>query len=161
HIVGLHGTYNAYNNARLFGKELDRIKKLYPEISEGRQHYLRFDNPVTWQIWNDYNLKVDSSVGFSDDAGFKAGTCFDYHPFNVLTKEKLALIERPLTVMDTALFKREFSHNEMLELINNLYKTIKSHNGNFVLLWHNNNLTNSGFKSYKNLYENIIKTIHE
>ncbi|MGM0651036.1 MAG: DUF7033 domain-containing protein, partial [Bacteroidota bacterium] len=33
HIVGLHGTYNAYNNARLFGKELDRIKKLYPEIS--------------------------------------------------------------------------------------------------------------------------------
>ena len=50
--------------------------------SEDRQHYLRWRAPTTWQNWEDAGLDYDSTVGYADHVGFRAGTCYEYPIFN-------------------------------------------------------------------------------
>ena len=54
HHIGIHPTYNAYNNHKQFKQEKHEIENLINEpVRFGREHYLRFEVPTTWQIWED------------------------------------------------------------------------------------------------------------
>lgn len=159
HTVGLHGTYNGYNKPEVFSSELQRLKKIEPNITEGRQHYLRFENPKTWQIWNENNLLTDSTLGYSKDGGFRAGVCYEYPVFDIQKRKKLALYERPLIAMEggikVAYPNVEDFYNKIIELKN----TTKKYNGKFVFLWHNSNFYVPEWIEYKKLYEKILKEI--
>jgi len=131
HIVGIHGAYRSYNNEDLFNKELKR----FPEgikITEGRQHFLRFDNPGTWQMLNDTGINFDSTIGFINNIGFRAGTCFGKYPDKELFFSKFAILKN----------------------------RIKKYKGNFVILWHNNNFNIPEWEEYKEIYEKIIIEIN-
>ena len=49
---------------------------------------------------SDAGLDYDTTVSFADTPGFHCGVCYEFPVFNVLTRQKLPLIERPLVVMD-------------------------------------------------------------
>jgi len=159
HKIGLHATYNSFNQPLIFKTEKIRLENIYPQITEGRQHYLKFENPTTWQMWEDSNMFIDSTMSFSNDGGFKAGTCYAFNVFNILTKKKLKLIEQPLIAMDTAIQRKcktpENVYNEFIKL----KETTKKYNGNFVLLWHNSNFYVHQWKGYENTYIEIIKNL--
>jgi len=156
HYIGVHAGYNSFNKPEVFKNELNRFNE---KIIEGRQHYLRFENPTTWQIWENENLKFDSTIGFSEFAGFRAGTCFEYNIFNIITSTKLRLIEKPLIAMEGAI-KEEFTQTEeFIEEFKKLKEIIKKYEGNFVFLWHNNNLNTTEWQKYSKHYENIISII--
>jgi peptidoglycan/xylan/chitin deacetylase (PgdA/CDA1 family) len=161
HVVGVHGTYSGFNNLQQFKKELERLSKIVPKVKEGRQHYLRFENPTTWQIWEDLGLQIDSTMGYSNDAGFVTGCCYEYHPFNVITRLKLNLLERPMVFMETGFMNRKVDDDSVIESVNVIYKEIKKYNGSFVFLWHNSNIYKSGWGNYQKLYETIVRIIHE
>ncbi|MCD4794190.1 MAG: polysaccharide deacetylase family protein [Bacteroidales bacterium] len=155
HIVGIHGAYRSYKDAKLFKEELKRFPKEI-KIEEGRQHFLRFENPVTWQIYEDAGLKTDSSIGFMSDAGFRSGTCYEYSLFNILTREKLKLKERPLIVMEQALAKKYPDKNEFYKKIIELKDTVENYSGIFVVLWHNNNFNVDEWDGYRDVYETLV-----
>ena len=159
HNVGIHGTYKSYNKLNDFKNELDRLKKIQNKITEGRQHYLRFENPTTWQIWEDNNLKIDSTIGFSNTGGFRAGTCYEYPVFNILTRKTLNLIERPLIAMEVAIKTAYPKPNNFYNKIIELSEIVKKYNGNFVFLWHNNNFYTHEWKLYSENYDELIKNI--
>ena len=161
HIIGLHGTYDAYNKPDRFSQELLRLKNIHSEIHEGRQHYLRFENPLTWQMWENEGLKIDSTMSYSNDVGFATGCCYEYHPFNVITRKKMEIIERPVSFMETALMNKQCSDEEMINRLKQLHQEIKLFKGSFVLLWHNSNIFKAGRGNYRKLYEEIINSIHE
>jgi len=161
HIIGIHPSYNAYNNFEQLKKEKDLLASITQEfIEEGREHYLRFEAPTTWQIWEDNGLKIDSTCGYSDKIGFRCGTSDVYSVFNFLTRKQLKLKERPLIVMETSLignYTNFITSKDLIDKINYLKnKTIKYHS-TFVLLWHNSNLTVEQKINYKNVYEHILK----
>ena len=159
HIVGIHGTYKSYNQPDSFKIELQRLTKIYPKITEGRQHYLRFENPTTWQIWNDNNLTTDSTIGYSNDGGFRAGTCLEYKIFNILTRKQLNLTERPLIAMEGAIKTAEPEPEIFYNKIVKLSKIVRKYNGNFVFLWHNSNFYIQEWLKYKEYYPLIISKI--
>ncbi len=161
HIVGVHGSYDAYDDKQRYGQELNRLKQHVQVVREGRQHYLRFKNPDTWQIQDDYGLKLDSSMGYATDAGFICGTCRAYHPFNLITRKKLSLQELPITLMDTALLNKKCSDHDFLAKVKSLNRQVRKYKGNFTLLWHNNNLENGNFRTNKSLYLKTIDAISE
>ncbi len=156
HIIGIHGSYDSFNDGNILKKEVKRINN---DIIEGRQHYLRFNNPTTWQIWNDNNLKWDTTVGYNYDVGFRAGVCFEYSVFNILTRQTLNLKEIPLIVMENGAKLQVDNQKEFIELFVGISKTIKKYNGNFVLLWHNNNFNHSDWTKYASKYETIVSKI--
>ncbi len=159
HIIGLHGSYNSYNNNDQFKKEKAELEKLVKvEVQEGRQHYLRFEVPVTWQIQNDAGIKTDSTCSYADKVGFRCGTGNEYSVFNILTREKLKLKERPLTVMESSFvnYCRQLDIKEMEQSIKDLIVETKKYNTNFVFLWHNSSFNVVEWLDYESIYKECI-----
>ena len=110
HEVGLHLSYNTFRILIRRALNLSGSTGMYGEgidqkVWGGRQHFLRWENPTTWQNWEDAGLDYDSTLGLSHHTGFRCGTCFDYPVFNLVTRTALKLRERPLIVMDSALLE--------------------------------------------------------
>ena len=160
HYIGIHPTYNAYNNNEQFKKEKKELElNLNTAITFGREHYLRFEVPTTWQIWEDNGMKWDSTLSFADKEGFRCGVCYEYSVFNILTRKKLNLKERPLIVMEGSFatyqptMKPEDMESKIIQLINE----VKKYNGKFIFLWHNSSFNTAIWKKYKNIYEKVVK----
>jgi len=144
HLIGFHPTYGSYLNAERTKTEYQRLKKVAEEEGAeqnewgGRQHYLRWQNPATWQHWDDAGLNYDSTVGFADLIGFRTGCCYEYPVFNLEERKKLKLRERPLIVMEGVALKGNGTFkNEFREKISHLNQICRRFKGDFTLLWHN------------------------
>ncbi|WP_373073588.1 polysaccharide deacetylase family protein [Sulfurimonas sp.] len=151
HIIGIHPSYDAYNDFQQLKLEKESLEKISNQkILEGREHYLRFEVPTTWQIWEDVGLEVDSTCGYADYIGFRCGTGKEYSVFNILNRKKLKLKERPLVVMDASLFNyNEFTYESAYnKVLNLMYSTDE-----FTMLWHNSSVNN--IKFYKNLIDMV------
>ncbi len=156
HIIGVHGTYRSYKDITLFREELNRLPEEI-KIHEGRQHFLRFENPTTWQIYEDNEISIDSTMGFINHVGFRTGTCFEYSVFNILTRKKLKLKEQSLVVMEQALLKKLPDKNDFLEKFISLKDTVKEYKGTFVFLWHNNNFNVAEWEGFEDVYKKSIQ----
>jgi hypothetical protein len=140
HIIGFHPSYFTYNNSELWKEEYNGLCQATGiKINCGRQHYLRFEVPTTWQIWDDNNMEYDSTVGYAEKEGFRCGTCSTYSVYNILTRKKLRVKEMPLTLMELALmrYQKNVSASEFLQRTDKLMDTTRKYGGNFVLLFHN------------------------
>jgi hypothetical protein len=79
-------------------------------------------------------MEVDSTCGYADREGFRCGTGDEFSVFNILSRQKLKLKERPLILMDCSLFEyNDYTYIKAKNRLNNLWE--KSHL--FTLLWHN------------------------
>lgn len=159
HNIGLHPTYNSYNSLENILQEKNELE-LYSKvnINTGRGHYLRFEVPKTWQIWEDIGMKWDSTLSYADKEGFRCGVCYEYPVFNILTRKKLSLREKPLIVMEGSFvtYHPEITPEEMKTRILTLIDTVKEYNGEFVFLWHNSSFNTNIWKKYKYVYEEIL-----
>lgn len=159
HEIGIHPTFNAYNDSDQFKKEKEELEKEFKtSIAFGREHFLRFEVPVTWQIWEDNDMKWDSTLGYADKVGFRCGVCFEYSVFNILTRKKLRLKERPLIVMEASFltYSPEYEAIKMEEKITKLMKVVKKYNGEFVFIWHNSSFNVNRWKEHQYIYEKVL-----
>lgn len=147
HVVGLHPSYHAYRNPQQIAREFAILRqvaenlKIHQSRWGGRQHYLRWENPTTWQAWEDAGLDYDSTVGFATIGGFRCGTCYEYPVFNLQTRQALQLRERPLIAMEISLTERSrLSDTQVLEQLARLSNQCRRYGGQMVLLWHNSYL---------------------
>ncbi len=160
HRIGYHSSYNTYNNLELFIQEKERLEKISEfQITEGRQHYLRFEVPTTWQVWEDAGMLVDSTCGYAEKEGFRCGTATEYSVFNIITRKQLKLKERPLLVMEGSFYtyQPEMNLEEMLLNIKSIIKLVKKYNSNFVLLWHNSSFNKNRSRNFKDEYKCILQ----
>ncbi|MCF6185292.1 MAG: polysaccharide deacetylase family protein [Bacteroidales bacterium] len=160
HIAGIHGAYRSYKNKVQFEEEMKRFPKNI-NITESRQHFLRFSNPETWQMLEDVRIKTDNTIGFIENVGFRAGTCFKYSVFNILTRRKLQLKEMPLIFMEQAAVKKYPEKEVFFGKFAELKNIVEKYQGNFVILWHNNNFNIPEWKDFKNVYEKMIEELKD
>ncbi|HWX43276.1 MAG TPA: polysaccharide deacetylase family protein [Blastocatellia bacterium] len=146
HEIGLHPSYSTLSDGALLKTEASALERLLdiegiaqPRLG-GRQHYLRWEAPLTWQIYEDAGLTDDSSVGYAGRAGFRCGVCYDYPVFNILTRQQLELVERPLLIMEATLFREEYmnlDHESATGMVSRIKLNVERYRGVFRLLWHN------------------------
>jgi peptidoglycan/xylan/chitin deacetylase (PgdA/CDA1 family) len=157
HKIGIHPGYYTIDNLNKLKYQVDIFKSILNSIEvknykiTGRQHYLRWQNPITWRNWEYCGIAEDSSVGSEYFIGFRSGTCYEYPVYDLEIRKSLSLVEYPLVIMDVCLFKK----GNIIEVDNSL-NTIKSvityFNGNVTILYHNNYITTRRQKlAYVNL----------
>jgi hypothetical protein len=161
HIIGFHPSYNSFNNQEMWSSEKLKLEEAIDHnVTEGRQHYLRFGNPVTWQLWEQNKMELDSSLGYPDKIGFRSGTSREHFAFDIIKRKALQLKEIPLIVMDTTLFKyQSISEENIYSSIRQLVDIIKELGGNFTLLWHNSSFYTYPYNKYENLYTKLLAQI--
>jgi hypothetical protein len=160
HIVGFHGSYNSYNNPEQWKKGKGLLEEISQcKVREGRQHYLRFEIPTTWQICEDNKMEIDSTLTYTDREGFRCGTGDEFPVFNILTRKRLNLKERSLIIMDSTIQDpnyRGFSSSKGFEIIKYYIEIAKKYKSKITLLWHNSSFDPSVWAGWKEVYENVL-----
>lgn len=154
---GVHPGYETFDRPDLLQSEVRIVREAVGErLIGGRQHYLRW-KPETWLDWEACELAYDSTVGFPDHVGFRAGTCFPYRPWVLSANREVQLLEIPLIMMDcTPVAYMGLSLQKSLELMDVCLSRCRLVGGTFTVLWHNSTLIDRG---YGNLYQEILERL--
>ena len=135
--IGLHGI-DAWHDSSKGRDELERIRRITGAREIGtRIHWLYFDgqSPVTLErAGADY----DSTMGFNETVGYRAGTTQAYRPL-----EATRLLELPLHIMDTALFYPTYldlSPREARELVGTIINNAVQFGGAVTVNWHDRSI---------------------
>ena len=162
HFIGLHPSYNAYNSPKQFKMEKEALEKVNEApIISGREHYLRFEVPTTWQLWEDNGFEWCSNLAYAKSAGFRTGSCYPYTPFNILSQKKLKLKERPLIMMEVTFAEATQDVEKFDAMVNYYLNIIKKYNGEFVLLWHNASFKEASIAPYSPSYAKTLDRFKE
>ncbi len=131
--IGLHGI-DAWNDATAATAERAAIQAASNANASGvRMHWL-YLTPQTYAVLESAGFDYDSTVGFNDAVGFRAGTGQAFRPLGVEQ-----LIELPLIVQDTALFLARRMHldeEEAFQLCKRIIAEARSFGCGLAVLWH-------------------------
>jgi hypothetical protein len=144
--MGIHPSYATFRSPELLRSEVEKLRAvLGNQKLGGRQDYLRWC-PQSWIDWNSLGLAYDSSVGFADHIGFRAGTCVPYRPWLWAQQRRASLVEIPLLAMDsTMLGYMNLKPKQALTLMRALIDRCRAVGGVFTLVWHNTRIMNSEY----------------
>ena len=162
HFIGLHPSYNAYNDAEQFKIENKALEKINEApIISGREHYLRFEVPKTWQLWEDNKFEWCSNLAYPKSAGFRTGSCYSYTPYNILSQKQLKIKERPLIMMEVTFAEASKDVKKFNKMVDYYLNIIKKYNGEFVLLWHNASFKEASLRPYISSYSKTLQKYKE
>jgi len=156
--MGIHPGYNSFHSPVRLAEEVERCRKaVHSSHVGGRQHYLRW-TPETWADWEVCDLAYDSTVGFADCVGFRAGTCVPYFPWLYKQNRMASVLEIPLIAMDATLVHyMRLSRERSVDVVRDLIARCSTVGGVFTLLWHNHGL----LPPYGPYYLAILNTLKE
>ena len=166
HEVGLHASYGSHGSADRVRSEFHALRAAceaagFEQASWGvRQHYLRFTNPTTWRNHEEAGLSHDSTFGFGERVGFRAGTCREYPVFDAVERRPLKLRERPLVAMDaTLLGYLGLDFDDAAARIRRIAGACRREAGDAVLLYHNDTVAPASARAhYQELIEDLARS---
>jgi hypothetical protein len=160
---GYHGSFNSYNDISMMKAEKINLDKVVKNKKYGiRQHYLRFKVPNTWRYQEECNFLYDTTLGFADKEGFRAGFCFPFKPYDIQRDTVIDVWEIPLIVMEASLMNskyRGYTPTEAFNKIKGLIDIVSKYGGVFTFLWHNSSFDKSTLRSKEwiKVYEDSLK----
>lgn len=158
--VGIHPSYASLDNEYKLTSEIKRLSQvMHKPIVRSRFHFLRFQLPTSYKNLIANGIEADFSMGYSNEYGFRASICTPFNFYDLETDAETTLVVHPFAIMDTAL-KKYMNHTpeEASNTIKNIIDEIKSVEGTFYSIWHNNNLCNSmGWEKWTEVYEGMLE----
>lgn len=157
--IGLHGSYDSFDKLNLLVREKRKLEKATGlKVSGIRQHYLRWANPITWQIQAKSGFMYDSTLAYADYAGFRCGMALPYQPYDLENRKTIDIWELPPTVMDGSLFQyQDMSLEQAYNYTKSLIDEVELCRGVFIMIWHNSSLN----PEWKKVYINIIRYLRD
>ncbi len=162
--VGIHPSYASMDQPNKLTVEIKRLSKvLHKPIVRSRFHFLRFQLPMSYNNLIKNNIDSDFSMGYSNEYGFRASVCTPFNFYDLETDAETNLVIHPFAVMDTALkMYLNYTTDEALNILKNIIDEIKSVDGTFYSIWHNNNLCESfGWEGWTKVYEQMIDYVYK
>lgn len=137
HEIGVHGI-DAWRDKVRGREEFERISGLTGKSELGvRMHWLLFDTHSA-AILEDAGFTYDSTVGYNDTVGYRAGTTQAFKPLGV---ERI--LELPLHIMDTAMFYPSYmnlSTGEAEAVVRALVQNATRYGGVLTVNWHDRSI---------------------
>jgi hypothetical protein len=162
--VGLHGSYRAARDAALLADEARTLAGFGVEVRGQRYHYLRVDPHTNLAPLPGLGVRYDTSLGFSDAPGFRAGIAQPFRPWSFETESPLDLVEIPLAAMDVTLGERRYlglSAREAERPLLALLDGAARHGGGFSLLWHSDRFDRATAQGWDRLYWRLLDAVRE
>ena len=127
--------------------------------TKSRQHFLKLNLPNTYRNLIDNDIQKDYTMGYAEHPGFRSSICSPYYFYDLDVEVATKLQILPFTTMEaTYQYYKKSTPEEASQHISELMKTVKSVNGTFISVWHNESLCEEGiWKGWKNIYEKMLK----
>lgn len=157
--IGVHVNYFSYSDETKIKDEIQCIENISnTKIISGKNHYLRFKVPHTWEVLNNSGILCDSTLGYSDVNGFRASTSQAFIPYNIDNDEIVPIFEVPLVIMDGIIMEGQISFEEKWCSIKKIIDEVINHSGTTSVLWHQRVIYDN---EYKIMYERILDYVNE
>jgi peptidoglycan/xylan/chitin deacetylase (PgdA/CDA1 family) len=160
--VGLHGSYTAAEDGGLLVREKERLESVAGPVHGHRYHYLRVDPHRNLAAVEHAGLAYDSSLGFSDAPGFRAGLAQPFRPWDVVSGRPLGLVEIPLAAMDATFSEPHYlglQAGEAERRLSALLDWAAEHGGGFAVLWHNDRYDPATSRGWDRLYLRFLEGV--
>jgi len=140
--IGIHGSYFSAEDERLFRKEKEILENsIGYEITKSRQHWLNYYEGRTPYIHTAARIEEDSTLGFIDVPGFRAGAGSIYNPYDHQNNIPFPFKEIPLVMVDSQLY--DYSDDYGLDDLRWLFDSIrKIKNVAMSVAWHQRAISN-------------------
>ncbi len=152
--IGLHGI-DAWVDRASGQREKAQIEKVTnTDVVGVRMHWLYF-NSESPALLEKAGFSYDSTVGYNETVGYRAGTTQVYKPINASH-----LLELPMHVMDTALFYPAYlglSSKEATRCVQVLIENAIKLGGTLTFNWHDRSLAPE--RLWGNFYVKLIDTL--
>jgi len=136
------------------------ISKLGFNPIANRYHYLKFNLPDAYNKLEEADLKLDASLGFSKQYGFRNSYGQAFQPFNFEKQKAYSFVEIPLHIMDRTFYYMQTPTKSISEEIISFLEANKF-NCALSLLWHNNFFNSVKYSGYMQEYKKIITYLYE
>jgi hypothetical protein len=154
--IGLHGI-DAWQDISKGRAELNEVRKVTGTGEIGvRMHWLYFDQHSPEKI-EQAGADYDSTVGYNETVGYRAGTSQAYQPLGTTR-----LIELPLHVMDTALFYPTHLHlssEEAQKTVSAIVDNAVRFGGVVTVNWHDRSIAPE--RLWGDFYVNLVSELKE
>jgi hypothetical protein len=158
--IGIHGSFSAAISSSHFLKELAVLRAAAPgRVTGNRMHYLRYLPPFATAILEAGGMAYDSSIGFSDRIGRRAGIGFPYEPYNWNEERAASYLELPIMIMDSALVGNEWANRaDIAQEVDNLVSSLLAHSQLVSLLWHFPRAGIEAKWNFMGIYSRLLET---
>jgi hypothetical protein len=135
--VALHGI-DAWIDSTAGSEERGVVSRVTGMSTAGaRMHWLYWDERAPQRL-EEAGFDYDSTFGYNDTVGFRAGTAQAFKPITARH-----LLEMPLTIMDTALFYPSYlnlTREEAKDKLRSLVDDLERYGGALTINWHDRSL---------------------
>jgi hypothetical protein len=135
----IHPSYRSAGKPAILQKEIQMLSSVTGgDILASRQHYLKFKLPESYRQYIEAGIRTEYSMGYASHSGFRAGTSKPFHFYDLEQEMETPLKVTPFQVMDRTLKDyMKLSPISAVEKIRKLVDAVRSVNGTFVSIWHN------------------------
>ena len=157
--MGLHGSYASADDTKLVGVESERLASLlHRKTVRNRYHFLRLSLPKSYDALLENGILHDYTMGYADQAGFRAGTGSPYPFFDLESDCETPLTVHPFAAMDsTFYYYQKLAPEEAEAVYLRLVDELKAVGGTLSLLWHNQSLCEDfGWQGWRGVYERVL-----
>ena len=157
HSIGLHPSYESYNNFEKIGIEKKRLESIIEDkITSARCHFLRINLPETYRAFIEQGITDDYTMIYASQSGFRTGLCVPYRWFDLKKNETTNLTVHTSVIMEGTLreynkLSSESAKNKSLELLNE----VKKYGGEFISIFHNDSFV-AEQKEWVEVYKDLL-----
>ncbi len=162
--IGIHPSYHSNSSEKILKYEIDKLGAISGElIDKSRQHFLILNLPDTYEQLEKAGIKNDYSMGWHDLPGFRAGMSRSFPFFNLRQNKETELILHPFAIMDRTLKDyMGLSAEEAFVEVGEMKRIINEVGGQFISVWHNDSVSNSGeWSGWRKVFEKAVNRIEE
>jgi hypothetical protein len=161
--VGIHGSYSPQRNNSLLSQEVKGLEAVIKrKVLGGRQHFLDYSVSSTPEAFRDAAIEYDTSIGFRDINGFRAGACLPYYLYSFATDNMTGVLEIPLLIMDGVLFDHGDGIKESAwQSAKGILEKIKNAEGCCSVAWHQRVFNNQDYLSWQEVYLMLIAWVKD
>jgi len=156
--LGIHPSLASNKYLSKLKSEINGLETLTGrKVTKSRQHFLKFSLPETFHQLAQMGITDEYSMGYATHPGFRAGIAHPFLFFDLSRDTETTLRLHPIPVMDVTFRDHlQLNQDESLQRIKQIADHVRSCNGEFITLWHNESLSEYGrWKGWRSLYEKV------
>ncbi|MES2515188.1 MAG: polysaccharide deacetylase family protein [Bacteroidota bacterium] len=157
HPIGLHPSYESYNEPEKIGVEKKRLEEITgKKVSSARCHFLRLTLPETYRTFIAEGITDDYTMIYASQSGFRTGLCTPFNWFDLEKNEPTNLMIHTSAIMEGTLrdynkLSTEKAQNTALLLM----QEVKKYGGEFISIFHNDSFV-AGENHWIDVYKSIL-----
>jgi len=141
--IGLHQSFDAWQDESAMSTERQRVAaSASVEVVHCRQHWLHFSWQSTWAAQEAAGLFFDSTLGFNDRPGFRAGHALRIKPWDFARDASMRIEVTPMLFMDSHFYDyANLNSAPVTEEMKRWLDEVELVGGEITVNWHTHTIT--------------------